>query len=84
MEDRHDPMLTYAMTVLAANKQAALPGSAPPSAGSTSTPGAPTASRRGSPGGSTPAPADEAALEALVGEITRLADGARAAGTAPR
>jgi N-carbamoyl-L-amino-acid hydrolase len=27
MEDRHDPMLTYAMTVLAANKQARLAGS---------------------------------------------------------
>ena len=26
MEDRHDPMLTYAMTVLAANKQARLSG----------------------------------------------------------
>ena len=26
MEDRHDPMLTYAMTALAANKQARLAG----------------------------------------------------------
>ncbi len=26
MEDRHDPMLTYAMTALAANKQARLSG----------------------------------------------------------
>ena len=26
MEDRHDPMLTYAMTVLAANKQARVSG----------------------------------------------------------
>ena len=44
MEDRHDPMLTYAMTALAANKQARLRARGRPSGGSRSSPTAPTPS----------------------------------------
>ncbi len=73
MEDRHDPMLTFAMTLLAANKQARLAGQratfgrveVTPN-GSNAVPSAVTAwlDARADSG---------AALAALVGEIERLA-----------
>ena len=47
MEDRHDPMLSYAMTALAASKQARLAGQRATFGRSTSRPTAPTRSRRG-------------------------------------
>ncbi|WP_233712057.1 allantoate amidohydrolase [Kribbella turkmenica] len=73
MEDRHDPMLTYAMTALAANKQARLTG-ARATFGRVSV----------EPNGTNAVPlqvtawldaraADEAALESLLAAITRQA-----------
>ncbi|HET8558911.1 MAG TPA: allantoate amidohydrolase [Marmoricola sp.] len=80
MEDRHDPMLSYAMTALAANKQARLV-----SAGSTTGGARATFGRvEVAPNGTNAIPSrvtawldarcdSEEALAALVGEVERLA-----------
>ncbi len=74
MEDRHDPMLTYAMTCLAANKQARTSGQRATFGRVDVDPG----STNGIPSRVTAwmdaRASDEAALESLVGEITRLAN----------
>jgi N-carbamoyl-L-amino-acid hydrolase len=73
MEDRHDPMLTYAMTALAANKQARLASQRATYGRVEVAPG----STNGIPSRVTAwmdaRASDEAALDALVGEVTRQA-----------
>jgi len=73
MEDRRDPMLTYAMTVLAANKQARVSGQRATFGRVDVDPG----STNGIPSTVTAwmdaRASDEPALEALVGDVTRLA-----------
>ena len=74
MEDRRDPMLTYAMTALAANKQARLAGAA--SHVRASRRAAPTHQRRAlarSPRGSTPARSPPTRWTRCSREIERLA-----------
>ena len=84
MEDRHDPMLTYAMTVLAANKQARLTGQRATFGRLDVHPTAPTPSRRGSPPGSTRAAESAAHLEAMLVATSSGWRRSAPAATAPR
>jgi len=73
MEDRHDPMLTYAMTVLAANKQARLSGRRATFGRVSVDPGSTNGIPSRVTGWLDARAADEDLLDDLVGEVTRLA-----------
>jgi N-carbamoyl-L-amino-acid hydrolase len=73
MEDRHDPMLAYAMTVLAANKQARVSGQRATFGRVSVDPGSTNGIPSRVTGWMDARAADEQLLEDLVGEVTRLA-----------
>jgi N-carbamoyl-L-amino-acid hydrolase len=73
MEDRADPMLTYAMTVLAANKQARLAGARATFGRVTVHPGSTNVIPAGVTGWLDARSADDASVHALVEAVTRLA-----------
>lgn len=73
MEDRHDPMLTYAMTALAANKQARLASQRATFGRVEVAPGSTNGIPSRVTGWMDARASDEAALDALVAEVTRQA-----------